>query len=420
MWRRALAKVCAICYRCGVTYVEALRTLFARANAGFKLGLAPMRLLLTALGNPESKLACVLVAGTNGKGSTCTFLAHALQAQGKQVGLYTSPHLLRFTERIRIDGDELAQGSVATLYDKIVAAETRAGLELSFFEITTAMALLAFRAHDVQTAVLEVGLGGRLDATNAVPRILSVITPIDLDHQEYLGDSLAAIAREKADIIAPGVPVVVGPQHQEAMTVIAQVARERGAPVIDAEPMAYPPQGQPPYQAINLGIGMAAAKALGCSQEAIDSALASFAWPGRYQWLGGVPPILVDGAHNPASLRAVFDAVRADLRCAGRPIHAVFSALRTKEAEAMLVILKRACRSVHLCPVSSQRSRTLEELQHLGGGKIPVHASVAEALAAAQNTAQPEDLILATGSLFLAADVLAGVLNLPRDPPVDG
>jgi dihydrofolate synthase/folylpolyglutamate synthase len=405
-------------------YEDTLADLYRRGNAGIKLGLDTMSALLAALGHPQRSLRCVVVAGTNGKGSTSSLISSALGRAGHRVGLYTSPHLLRFTERIRIAGQELAPERVVALATRLREAEARCPRSPTFFECATALALVAFAEARVDAAVLEVGLGGRLDATNVVDKWLSVITPIDYDHQEYLGDSLAAIAAEKAAIIGAGRPVVVAPQAPEAHAVIAATATARGASLYRAGPDVPVPPGLPPYQVPNFQTAAAACAVidrlgLTCGAATVREAMASFAWAGRYQWLAGAPPVLLDGAHNPAGSRALVAALDADPRVAGRRIQAVFSAVRGKDAAAMLEALTPRLAGVHLCPLASRRGRAEDELRALAPTGA-WHPTAAAALEAARAAAGPRGLVLVTGSLFLVADALAEVTGEPRDPAIDG
>ncbi len=408
-------------------YRATLAHLYGRASGGIKLGLDAMHAVLDALGHPERRMRHVVVGGTNGKGSTSTFIAAALQKAGHRVGHYTSPHLLRFSERIRIDAQEIDADAVMRHYTTVCAHEPREPRPLSFFEATTAIALLAYAEAQVDVAVLEVGLGGRLDATNVVDRVLSVLTPIDLDHQHILGRSVAQIAEEKAGIIQVGVPVVVAPQQSEAATVFARVASERGAPLHWVEAHAEEPGGAdwPPYLRKNLAVAKRAcevldATGLRCPPEALRTAAAHARIAARYQYLEGKPPLLIDAGHNPAGLRALLAALADDPRLRRRPTHVVFSALGDRPIEEMAALLAPLAASLWSCPVPSSRSLTQAQLT----ARLPtahVCASVAEALEGARTAARDDGgYVLVCGSIFLAGEVLALVTGAPRDPPVDG
>lgn len=420
-------------------YSRALRALFARTNQGIKLGLETMQALLNALGRPDRGLRHVVVGGTNGKGSTSTLIAAGLRAAGHRVGHYTSPHLLRFTERIRIGELELNRDEVVKLLTRVMAVEAVCPRSPTFFEVVTAMALLAFAEAGVDVAVLEVGMGGRLDATNAVTKLLSVITPVDLDHMHFLGNTRAAIAFEKAGIIPHQGVVVLARQHDEARQVLLRVASERGARVVEAatgrrvgatlELCLAPPltlREWPPgaYQRENLATAATALReldALGvaCPDEAIAYAAATFRWPGRYDWLGGDPPLLADGAHNPAGVLALIAALDEDPRVAGRPVHIVATVLNDRPAPEMLAPLASRARSLHLTPVPSGRSRTSAELASLWPSAL-VYPALSAALADAREHARTDGgVVVACGSLFLVGELLALEKGEQRDPPVD-
>jgi dihydrofolate synthase/folylpolyglutamate synthase len=378
----------------------------------------------------------VLVAGTNGKGSTAALLATVLQAAGHRTGLFVSPHLLQFRERVRIGSELLTHEEAVTLFDAIRAIEHRCPARPSFFECTTAMAAMHFSRRQVDVAVFEVGLGGRLDATNVIDRELAVITPVALDHQKLLGGTLAQIAGEKAAILPANGTAVIAPQAPTALTVIERAARDRNTRLLPAPPAVgwegglalgdgtvVPAAEHPSYQWTNVATAVSAARALdrlgvAVSADAIDRAVADFAWPGRYQWVGD--GLVVDGAHNPAAISALLAALSQDRRSRGRPLHCVFSALRDKAAAAMADALRDRAATFHLCPLRSRRRRDDAELRALAP-EAPVHPTVADALAAAGKAARSDGgLVLVTGSLMLAGEALALATGAERDPPVDG
>ncbi len=421
-------------------YAAALKALFARTNQGIKLGLEPMRAALGALGHPERAARHVIVAGTNGKGSTSLLLALALSAAGHRVGHYTSPHLLRFTERIRVDGRELARSEVPRLLDLVLRAEGACERPLTFFELVTAMALVAFAEAGVELAVLEVGMGGRLDATNVVDKLLAVITPVDFDHMHFLGDTLAKIAFEKAGVISEHGIVVHGRQKPEALEVIERVAAERDARVVPAAgvlrerarllvavtpplPLAAWPPGA--YQRDNVATAVTALRELAslgvsCPDDAIARAAASFRWPGRYDWLDGRVPTLLDGAHNPAGIQALLAALAEDPRARGRPLHVVATVLRDRPPAEMLPPLAARAKTLHLSPVASARSRTTSELAALWPA-ARAHADLGSALSAAESAAGADGgVVVACGSLFLVGEALAILKGEAKDPAVDG
>ena len=407
-----------------LSYVDCIADLYRRQGGGIRLGLGRMADLLKQLGQPQAQLRCVLVAGSNGKGSTARLIAGGLMASGLRVGLYTSPHLLRFAERIRIDGQPISAAAVTAAYPRLQAAAAACAEAPSFFEMATAMALLHFAAAAVDWAVLEVGLGGRLDATNLAPRALTVITPIALDHCALLGDSLAAIAGEKAGIMRAGCPVVVAPQPAAAAVALRQAARAVAAPWIDADPLLpCPGPSWPAYQAVNLATAAAACRWLGVEAAAWARAQAAFDWPGRYQWLEPdtaptTGPVLLDGAHNPAAMTALLAAMAVDERARGLPWRALVGALADKDVAAMLAPLAASGMPIHLCGLSVRRGLTAAAWRRQRP-ELPVYPDLPTALTALQRAA-PTAPILVTGSLFLVADALAHLTGAARDLPVAG
>ncbi|MBI5496926.1 MAG: bifunctional folylpolyglutamate synthase/dihydrofolate synthase [Deltaproteobacteria bacterium] len=304
-------------------YREVLAELFARqARRGMKLGVDRVRALLDALGAPDRAYRSVLVAGTNGKGSTCAFTEPLLRAAGKRTALYTSPHLCRFTERIRVDGAEITRDDVVRLHDEVLVAAARVGVEPTFFELTTAMALRHFADKRVEVAVLEVGLGGRLDATNAAAVEVCGITPVDYDHVALLGGTLTEIAHEKAGILRRDVPAWSAPQDPEARAQIARVAEKVGAPLrfLDetdavAGPLPLPGAHQPRNAA--LAVALAGGLGVHLSARRTLEALGNTRWPGRLEWLS--PGVLLDGAHNPHGARALGRYLRDEPRITAAP-----------------------------------------------------------------------------------------------------
>ncbi len=423
-------------------YRTTLATLFRRSNFGIKLGLQPMRQLLDALDAPDRHMRHIVVAGTNGKGSTSKLIADALSRAGHRVGHFTSPHLLRFTERIRVANREIDKAQVVSLYERLLTAEARCERPATFFELTLAMALCAFSAAEVELSVLEVGMGGRLDATNVVDKTLSVITPIALDHQQHLGSSIAQIAAEKGGIIAKQRPLVLAPQPQEAQDVLMRMAAECQAPVVEAppvrvgsgvvhidreglaEPLRVAPWQKPAFLTENLATAYAACSALEgagirCAPVHLADAASMLAWPARYQWLHNPIDTLIDGAHNPAAIAALAAAIDTDERTHDRPLHLVGTVLTDRPATLLLPLAERAA-SVHLAPVKSRRSRPADELRQLYPGAT-AHANSAAALLAASDEAVADGgYVLVAGSLFLAADALALRTGAARDPAVDG
>jgi dihydrofolate synthase/folylpolyglutamate synthase len=429
-----------------VTFSDALQYLYGLQRLGIKLGLENIRRLLLALGGPERAFRAVHVGGTNGKGSTAALLAGILGAAGRRVGLYTSPHLLEFTERIQVNGEPIEPSAVAGL-----TAEVRAAVEgafaaapddlpshPTFFEVTTALAFLHFARAGVEWAVVEVGLGGRYDATNALAPDLTVITNVAVEHQDLLGDSLEAIAVEKAGIVKPGIPLVTAATGP-ALGVLRRACAERGAPLLHV-PSAYVwrragshPDGQVfhlrspgadrhglrigllgRHQLVNAATAVAAAERLqeqgvALPDRAIREGLAAARWPARLQVLGERPRLLVDGAHNPAACRALRDFLEEE--APGRRL-LVFGVLKDKDWGQMLEVLLPACAAAILCRPPSDRAADPVMLLPTAGRlcrHVKVVPEVPDALAAARALARPEDTILVAGSLFTAGAAIAAL-----------
>jgi dihydrofolate synthase/folylpolyglutamate synthase len=396
--------------------------------------------LLAALGHPEQALPPVVhIAGTNGKGSVLAMVRAGLASAGLTAHAYTSPHLVRFHERIRLAGETVAEPALAALLAECEAAN--AGAPITFFEITTAAALLAFARTPADYTLLEVGLGGRLDATNVVERPrLTVITPVSIDHQQYLGDTLAEIAGEKAGILKPGVPCIVGQQPGEALEVIearaaalgAQlmvhgrdwlVRTEHGRLVYQDEQCLWdldPPRLMGPHQVGNGGIAIAALRALGLAQRAAQAALSTAIWPARMQRLTRGPlaealpagaELWLDGGHNAAAgeaIAAVLDEWRAR---AALPVHLVVGMLETKAAADFLRPLGPRAATVRTVGIpgadASYSAGALAEIaRQVGIGARPA-VSVEDAIGEIAASGSAPYRVMICGSLYLAGHVLA-------------
>jgi dihydrofolate synthase/folylpolyglutamate synthase len=388
----------------------ALARLYARVPLGMRLGLDAMRDACARFDHPERAFAAVHVAGTNGKGSVAAMVESIARAQGMRTGLFTSPHLCRFAERIRLDGEPIDDGALAAALDGALTG----GPDLSFFETATLAAFFAFREARVDLAVIEVGLGGRLDSTNVIPTPrAAAITRIAFDHVDRLGDTLEAIAREKAGIAKPGLDIVLGPIERGPRAAIEEVARAAGATTSDATgvvPAVIGIDGD--YQRDNARIAATLGARIGASPEAIARGIAGVRWPGRLERIGSV---LLDAAHNPDGAEALARHVRA-LGIPPRQVALVFGALGDKDWPSMLDALAPLADSrVYLTPQGASRSGTdparLIE-RHTGVAA----ASVSEALAAARDLAS--SLVIVAGSLVLVGEARAVLLGLPRDPPV--
>ncbi len=365
-------------------YLESLQPLAMR------FGLQRMERALQALGRPDRGLAVLHVGGTNGKGSTCAMAAEALRRAGHRVGLYTSPHLVAFNERVQVDGSPIADGDLEACVEEIRRAcpwhdSGDESERLTYFEFATLVALLHFARERTSAAVLEVGLGGRFDATNAVTPRVAALSRIGLDHVQLLGDTLGAIAREKAGIFKPGVPAVVThAQPAEAMEVLREEAVRRGAPFTVAA-AGYPgPVGlRGPHQQGNAALAAAALRLLDkagvpVGEEAIGRGLAEARWPGRLEEVGGV---LLDGAHNPDGAAALATAL--PLLYPGRRVELVFGVLSDKDHVGMLSALAPRVRRLHLVAPPSPRARapaSYRELAASFGAAVDDHGSCAEAI----------------------------------------
>jgi dihydrofolate synthase/folylpolyglutamate synthase len=401
-----------------MNYREAVAWLYGLQLHGIKLGLESMRRLCAALDLPLGNTTFLHVAGTNGKGSVCAMLDAILRADGLRSGLYTSPHLVTFRERMRIDGAMISEDEVARRLSRIRAAIANWEPHPTFFEITTALALGWFADEKVEVAVLETGLGGRLDATNVVTPAASVITPVGLDHQRFLGDTIAEIAAEKAGIIKAGVPVVSAPQVPQARGVIARTAGERGCDFIAVD---HPYERSPvalagEHQRSNAAVAVAALQAakIAVSRRAIEQGLASVKWPGRFQWIDD--RFILDGAHNPAAARQlaetwsqVFGDEKATL---------ILGVMRDKEVRGVSSALLPLASRVIAVQVDNPRSSTPTELADVVRSIAPGLAcdlapSVAKALVGLPQTSEK---VLIAGSLFLVGEALS-VLGLAEGEP---
>jgi dihydrofolate synthase/folylpolyglutamate synthase len=411
------------------------------------LSLGRIEALLEKLGSPHKRLPPVIhVAGTNGKGSTCAFLRAMLEAEGKRVHVYASPHLVRFHERIRLGGKLIDEDELAALLEE--CEDRNAGAPITFFEITTAAAMLAFTRHKADALILEVGLGGRFDATNVIARpAATVITPVDLDHQSYLGTTIAEIAGEKAGIIKPGVPCIVGPQSDDARDVIERRASALGAPLWiwgqdfmaheEHRRMVYQdesglmdlpmPRLPGAHQIVNAAVAIATLRrqqALRVSDRSMEDGLMTVEWPARMQRLTRGPLVAaapadaelwLDGAHNPHGARALAHAL-ADLEeRTPRPLYLVCGMLQTKEASGYFQAFRGLARAVTTVAIPgdalSQGAGQLYDAATAAGLEAYPATSLEDAMmqiegrhALSNATAAPR--IVICGSLHLAGVVL--------------
>jgi dihydrofolate synthase / folylpolyglutamate synthase len=389
--------------------------------------------LLAALGNPERVIPPVIhIAGTNGKGSTQAMIRAGLEAGGNRVHAYTSPHLARFHERIRLAGALISEPALTALLDECVAKNGPD--EITFFEITTCAAFLAFARTPADWTLLEVGLGGRLDATNVVNPRLSIITPVSMDHESFLGDTLPKIAAEKAGIIKRGVPVIVGPQHPDGLEVIETTAARLGAPVLafgqhwtaweERGRMIYQdenglldlplPNLPGPHQIQNAGAAITALRFLGRDAAACEAAVTHAEWPARMQRLKRGPlvdmassvELWLDGGHNPAGGEAVAATLA---RMPARPTHLICGMLNTKDVTGYMRPLAGQVTRLHAVSIPGEKNTLPAEVTRDAARAVGIEAEAAESVAAALAkifATAPNARVLICGSLYLAGAIL--------------
>ena len=392
------------------TYEQALAFIHGAAGHGKKVGLNNMRALLARLGNPERQFRSVHVAGTNGKGSVCAFVHAGLLLSGRKTGLYTSPFLQRYNERIRIDGMPVEDGALAR-YTSEVAREVEAlragGVLPTEFEIGTAIAFLCFAREQVDMAVIEVGLGGRFDPTNVITPEICAIASIGLDHTKTLGDTPEKIAFEKAGIAKPGVPLVLSAQVMGGpCEVIAAHCRAVDAPLLFAEKEEHAQLGlNGAHQRFNAGVARMVLETLGVPEERILEALRRTRWPARLEWLGENPPLLLDGAHNPQGAQALARYVKGLER---HKTVLLCGILRDKDWHGIVKALAAVCDEAVTVSPDSHRALDggeLAEAFRAQGISAQSAENVSAALEMAKARAGADGRVIAAGSLYLAGEV---------------
>ncbi len=460
-----------------ISYDSAVSKMYALGHElsqtpSYKFDLAHMRVLLSALNHPERQFPGVLIAGTNGKGSTAATLASILEVSGLKTGLYTSPHLIRINERIQINGNEISDADFAQHHESVdrIAGKLVSGGELSwhpsFFEMLTAIAFEYFAKNKIDIAVLEVGMGGRLDATNVIEPLLSVITDISLDHQKFLGETVAEIAREKAGIIRRGGVAVTLPQHPEANDVIGNAILDLGASAVNAVPYMPPvspgstphfgpaiessatlarPMSRYPldvmgeriivetpllgrHQFRNIALAIASAVELAnnpllaqtareksgahpqINSHTIERGIRHTKWPGRFQILPaheGAREFIFDVAHNPAGAWALRSTLSACYE--NRRMVFVFGAMRDKAISEIAEILFPLAEAVIVTKADNPRSATVEEIREASGRvatKMEACPDIQSALEQAKIVAGPEGLVVVTGSIYIVGEAM--------------
>jgi dihydrofolate synthase/folylpolyglutamate synthase len=441
-------------------YRESLDYLFGLQRFGIKLGLSNMIALLKHLENPHQGLRAVHIAGSNGKGSTAAFLASILGQVGCRVGLYTSPHLIDFTERIQVDGVPVPERRVADLTDRIreVVREMERSGELwadssafspakdfdpqkatiTFFEFTTAMAFLHFREEQADVAILETGMGGRLDATNTVDPLLTLITPVSLEHQQYLGRTLLQIASEKAGIIKPGRPLLSTARQPRVIELFRRKCLELGAPFYahgkdfqgrQTGPRLMDFQGighrwdalclglAGGHQVLNASLALAAAeilmeKGFSIREDFLRKGLAAARWPGRLELVGDSPRVLLDGAHNPEASRVLKRALQEEFP--RRRLIMVLGIMADKDIPKMMSNLIPLTDLLILSRPHMDRAASLEILRKNAspwGKPTREVADVGTAVEKAMGEAGKEDLVVVTGSLFTVGEARAHLIR---------
>jgi dihydrofolate synthase / folylpolyglutamate synthase len=406
-----------------VRYPDSVEYLYSLGNEikSLKFGLENVTEALKSLGDPQRAFPVVHVAGTNGKGSTCAMIDAAARMAGSKTGLYTSPHLVEPTERIQIGGKPISREQFVEAFERVHQVGMRMETHPTYFETVTAMAFLAFRDANVDLAIVEVGLGGRLDATNVVDPRLTVITPVDFDHEAFLGSSLEQIAAEKAGILKRGAMTVVAPQRPEAHAVISARAdelsltpdyvREEECLNVRIQPhgsqfdfrgrhLTCPLAG--PHQVVNAATAAAALQHLDISPAGIARAR----WPGRLEIVAHDPEIILDGAHNPAGARAL--AAHIQRFYYGRTIWLIYGAMRDKSVQEITEVLFPL--ATHVIVTSPKFARALrpEALAEASDhSSIQVAEDLSRAVEVVRAAARPSDVVFVTGSLYLVGEARA-------------
>lgn len=391
-----------------MTYREAIDWLFSTQMFGIKLGLdGPRRLLREYLAHPDHGVKVIHVAGTNGKGSTCAMIDSIARATGTRSGLFTSPHLIDYRERIQVNGEQIPEEQCAAMLSALRGICEGLDTHPTFFEITLAVAMRWFREQRCELIVLETGMGGRLDATTAVPADVCVITPVGMDHQQWLGNTLAAIALEKAGILVEGKPAISSPQEPEAREVLEKEANQRRSPLkFITEPLlGYSTAIAGEHQLWNAALAVEALHHAGVplNPDIIREGLGRVIWPGRFERIR--PDLVLDGAHNPHAAAVLAKTWRQQLP--GVKPSLIFGAVASKDVAGVLEHLAPLAQRILFCPVDSPRAMDVSELAGALPADAPdheLHCDLPAALEAAARHPQP---VLVAGSLYLIGQARA-------------
>ena len=395
-------------WRAAMHYQESIDWLFSTQMFGIKLGLdGPRHLLKQFLAYPAHGVQVIHVAGTNGKGSTCAMIDSIARACGRRTGLFTSPHLVDYRERIRVSGEEIPEEDCAALLTELRALCERMETHPTFFEITLVLAMRWFRHRECELVVLETGMGGRLDATTAVPADVCVFTPIDLDHMQWLGETLAEIAREKAGILVPRKHAISAPQEAAAREVLEKEANELRSPLefLEEPLLGYPMALAGEHQKWNAALAVAALHRLGLSlnYDSVSHGLRTVSWPGRFEMIRS--DIVLDGAHNPHAATVLAATWRE--RFPKKKAILVFSAVSGKAIAGILEILCPLASKIFLCPVDTPRAISAIEIATYLPEGAPDHEVFDTFQKAFTAASEQNGTILVAGSLFLVGEARA-------------
>jgi dihydrofolate synthase / folylpolyglutamate synthase len=420
------------------SYLETLDWIYNLRGGIIDLRLDRMDQALALFDHPERRFPVLHIAGTNGKGSTAAMLHRILTLAGYRTGLYTSPHLVSFTERIRIGDEEISPDEVVALAREIRDRTSAAGVALTFFEIVTVMAFVYLARQRIDIGVIEVGLGGRLDATNLVQPIVTMITTISMDHEAYLGSDLLSIGKEKAGIIKPEVPLICGSLPAEVATMVKQIADEKRCAAYflgshfgfflkhqgffdykgvkeDFPDLTVALHGK--HQRSNAAIAIAAlelASEFPVGENAIRHGLASVAWPGRFEIVRESPWVVLDGAHNGEGAKALAETLDEFRR--GRRVKVLFAAMEDKDWRQMLSVLLPSADELVLTRVAMERSADPANIARWVAGSVP-HRVIGDARSALRllyDGAAPDDIVVVAGSLYLLGEIRPSALELAK------